>query len=51
VDDFLNRNDTIVKEKYNQLFLSLQIGGIRTMNMHKRYMKFRIKNIEENNNE
>lgn len=29
---FLNRNDTIVKEKYNQLFLSLQIGGIRTMN-------------------
>ena len=31
VDDFLNRIDIIVNEKYIQLFIYRQFGGIRTM--------------------
>ena len=42
---FLNKSDIIVKEIYKQLCLSLQFGGIRTMNIHKRYMKWRTYNL------
>ena len=27
----------MVKEKYKQLFIHAQFGGIRTVNIHKRY--------------
>jgi len=33
---FLRRIDTTVKEKYKQLFIYAQFGGIRTMIIHKR---------------
>jgi hypothetical protein len=31
---FLNRNDIIVNEKYKQLFIFCQSGGVRTMNIY-----------------
>jgi hypothetical protein len=33
----LRRTDINVKEKYKQLFIHTQFGGIRTMIIHKRY--------------
>ena len=33
----LSKGDMMIKEKYKQLFLPLPFGGIRTMNIHKRY--------------
>ena len=40
IDDFLSKEERMIKEKYKQLFLSLQIGGIRTMNIHRCYHQF-----------
>ncbi len=31
----------MIKEKYKQLFLYHQIGGIRTMSIHGRYAKLK----------
>ena len=31
------KNMKVLKEIYNQLYLSLRFGDIRTMNIHKRY--------------
>jgi hypothetical protein len=38
------RGDEMIKEKYKQLCLSLQFGGIRTITIHSRYGQ-----TEENN--
>jgi hypothetical protein len=34
-------NLQLIKEKYKQLFLSLQFGGIRTITIHRRYMAYK----------
>jgi hypothetical protein len=34
---FFNRGRAMIKEKYKQLYLSLQISGIRTITIHRRY--------------
>lgn len=36
---FLNRSVIIVNTKYEQLFIYRQLGGVRTMNIHKRYLQ------------
>ena len=38
---FLNKGGMMIKEKYNQLFLSLQFGGIRTITIHRRCVAYK----------
>jgi hypothetical protein len=34
------KKNKMIYEKYKPLFMSHQFGGIRTMNMHKRWLQF-----------
>ena len=41
----------MIKEKYKQLCLSLQFGGIRTMNIHRRWATLKKKIMKINYNQ